>query len=127
MMLDSQGKRDSVRFFVPMAIGAYAQLPARDLDAHFDLGLLYIAGGDAPGALAQADTILRQSPTHLYGFILRGKAYQAQSNATGLRRAYADFLKNEATERRRQRPEYTEHPRSLDDFHAQATAAGSSR
>jgi zinc ribbon protein len=125
MRLDSEGKKDSVLFFFPMAIGAYNQLPARDADAHFDLGILYVAGNDAPSALAQADTILRQAPTHLYGFVLRAKAYQLQNNATGLRKAYADFLKNEAAERRRARPEYAEHSNILDAYHQQATAARS--
>ena len=123
MRLDSEGKKDSVLFFFPMAVGAYNQLPARDADAHFDLGILYVAGNDAPSALAQADTILRQAPTHLYAFILRAKAYQLQSNATGLRMAYADFLRNEAAERRRGRPEYAEHANMLDAYHQEATAA----
>ena len=123
MRLDSEGKKDSVLFFFPMAVGAYNQLPARDADAHFDLGILYVAGNDAPSALAQADTILRQAPTHLYAFILRAKAYQLQSNATGLRKAYADFLRNEAAERRRGRPEYAEHANMLDAYHQEATAA----
>src|SRR5437667_126867 len=44
-------------------------------------------------------------------------------DAAGARRAYADFLKNEAAERTRQRPEYGEHAENLDAFHQQATAA----
>lgn len=123
MRLDSEGKKDSARFFIPMAIGAYNQLPARDADAHFDLGILYATGGDAPGTLAQADTILRSAPTHLYGFILRAKAYQLQNDAAGLRKAYADFLKNEAAERRRGRPEYADHANMLDSYHQEASSA----
>ena len=125
MTLAQAGKRDSVQFFVPMALGAYSQLPARDLDAHYDIGLLSLAAGDAAGALAQADTILRQVPTHLYGFVLRGQAYELQANRQGARRAYADFLRNETAERARQRPEYAEHVRTLDAFHETALRARS--
>src|SRR5436190_619748 len=41
----------------------------------------------------------------------------------------ADFLRNEAAERARQRPEYAEHRDNLDAFHTQATqlAAGPAR
>lgn len=121
MRLQEEGKTDSVAFFAPMAIQSYAQLPALDADAHFDIGTLELAAGNPRGALAQGDTILRSVPTHLYGFILRARALEAQGNAAGARRAAADFLKNEAAERARQRPEYAEHPRSLDAFHAEAS------
>ena len=36
--LAERGLQDSVRFFLPMALGAYAQLPALDLDARYDIG-----------------------------------------------------------------------------------------
>src|SRR6266550_2349969 len=75
------------------------------------------------GALAQADTIRRAVPTHLFGFMLRARALDLKRDAAGARRAYADFLKNEAAERTRQRPEYGEHAENLDAFHQQATAA----
>src|SRR2546430_8020751 len=35
--LAERGVQDSVRFFLPMALGAYAQLPALDLDARYDI------------------------------------------------------------------------------------------
>jgi hypothetical protein len=123
MALAEAGKQDSVQFFFPMALGAYQQLPARDLDAHYDIGLLDLAAGAPAGALGQADTILRQVPTHLYGFVLRGQAYAMQTNRQGARRAYADFLKHETSERARQRPEYAEHARTLDAFHTAAVRA----
>src|SRR2546426_391956 len=39
--LAERGAQDSVRFFLPMALGAYAQLPALDLDARYDIGVLH--------------------------------------------------------------------------------------
>lgn len=120
MRLDEAGKTDSVQFFLPMALGAYQQLPALSLDAHFDVGLLKLAGGDAGGALAEADTIRREVPTHLFADILRARAFEAQRNTRGALAAYQSFLKNEANERARRRPEYADRSGLLDAFHSQA-------
>ena len=122
MRLDEAGKTDSVQFFLPMALGAYQQLPALSLDAHFDVGLLRIAGKDAGGALAEADTIRREVPTHLFADILRARALEAQNNARGARAAYQSFLKNEPSERARRRPEYTDRAALLDEFHGLAVS-----
>ena len=124
MMLHTQGKADSAEFFLPMALQAYAMLPALDVDARYHVGVLDLTGGNAAAALAQADTIRRAIPTHLFGFMLRARARDLQRDAAGARRAYADFLKNEAAERTRQRPEYGEHAENLDAFHQQATRGG---
>jgi len=121
--LAERGVQDSVRFFLPMALGAYAQLPALDLDARYDIGVLHLAGSDGAGALAQADTILRTVPTHLYGFMLRARAYELARDAPRARRAYAGFLRYETAERARRRPEYTEHQNTIDAFHAEALRA----
>ena len=123
MLLHTQGKADSAEFFLPMALQAYAMLPALDVDARYHIGVLDLTSGDAAGALAQADTIRQAVPTHLFGFMLRARALDVKRDAAGARRAYADFLKNEAAERTRQRPEYSEHAENLDAFHQQATAA----
>lgn len=120
MRLGEEGKMDSVQFFLPMAIGAYQQLPALSLDSHFDIGLLRLAGGDAAGASAEADAIRQLVPTHLFASVLRARALLAQNDAAGARRAYLDFLKNETAERARRRPEYEEHGRILDAFRAEA-------
>lgn len=120
MRLAEENKQDSVAFFLPMALQTYAQLPALDLDARYDIGLLHLAVRNAAGARAQADTILRQVPTHLYGFVLRGRALELTNDARGARQAYTNFLRYEAAERAKQRPEYAEHPQTLDAFHAEA-------
>jgi len=122
MMLAEAGKTDSVQFFMPMALGAYAQLPNLDADARYHVGLLQLAGGDANGALAQADTIRQSIPTHLFIFVLRAHAYQSQRNVREERRAYDDFLRNEAAELARKRPEYgpDAHHDALTSFHDEA-------
>ena len=121
MILAQAGKDDSVRFFLPMALGAYSQLPALDVDGRYHIGLLQLAGGEAAGALAQADTIQRTVPTHLFAYVLRAHAYQQQGNRQGERRAYADFLRQEAAEMARNRPEYTDHQEALTAFHSAAS------
>src|SRR5437870_8673916 len=123
MSLHSQGKPDSAEFFLPMALQAYAMLPALDVDARYHIGVLDLTGGHAAAALAQADTIRRAVPTHLFAFMLKARALELERDPAGALRAYRDFLRNEKDERTRQRPEYSEHAENLDAFHGQATAA----
>jgi zinc-ribbon domain len=130
MTLAENGKTDSVQFFLPMALGAYAQLPSLDADARYHVGHLQLLGGDVQGALAQADTIQRAVPTHLFGYVLRARAYEQQGNPALARRADADFLRNEAAELARNRPEYASdaHGPELKAFHATAVRqAGNGR
>jgi hypothetical protein len=123
MILAEAGKDDSVQFFLPMAVGAYSQLPALDVDARYHIGLLLLAGHQPAAALAQADTIRRAVPTHLFASVLRAHAYQALGNRPGQRRAYAEFLRNETAELARNRPEYADHREALTAFHAQAVGS----
>lgn len=127
MILAEAGKTDSVRFFLPMALGAYNQLPELDADARYHIGLLQLAGGDAAAALAQADTIQRSTATHLFIFVLRAHAYQQTGNTQQERRAYADFLRNEPTETAKNRTEYADHADALNSFKAEATRQASGR
>src|SRR5881296_2348727 len=62
MTLHAQGKADSAAFFLPMALQAYAMLPALDVDARYHIGVLDLTAGNAAAAVAQADTIRRTSP-----------------------------------------------------------------
>jgi hypothetical protein len=121
MSLHSQGKADSAEFFLPMALQAYAMLPALDVDARYHIGVLELTGGNAAAALAQADTIRHVVPTHLFGFMLKAHALELERDAAGALRAYRDFLRTEKRERAQQRPEYVEHGQNLDAFHEQAT------
>ena len=127
MILAEAGKGDSVSFFLPMALGAYSQLPALDADARYHVGLLQLAGGDAAAALAQADTIRQSIPTHLFIYILRAHAYQQQGNTVQERRAYADFLRNEPAEMAKNRAEYADHSDALTNFQAEASRVTGAR
>src|SRR5213592_4706384 len=121
LTLHSEGKADSAGFFLPMALQAYAMLPALDVDARYHLGVLDLTGGDYAAALAQADSIRRAVPTHLFAFMLRARALELRRDPAAAHRAYRDFLQHEAAERARNRPEYTDHQDNLDAFHVQAT------
>jgi zinc-ribbon domain len=127
MILAESGKEDSVRFFLPMALGAYSQLPSLDADARYHMGMLELAGGDAGAALAEADTIQRSIPTHLFIYVLRAHAYQQQGNTQQERRAYADFLRNEPAETAKNRPEYADHSESLKSFKTEASRVTGSK
>src|SRR6266705_1992810 len=127
MMLHTQGKADSAAFFLPMALQAYTMLPALDVDARYHVGVLDLTSGNAAAALAQADTIRRTVPTHLFAFMLRARALELERDPAGALRAYRDFLRNEKGERAKQRPEYAEHGQNLDAFHEQATEVTSGK
>src|SRR5947209_865516 len=130
MLLHTQGKADSAEFFLPMALQAYAMLPALDVDARYHIGVLDLSRGDAAGALAQADTIRRAVPTPLFGSMPRARGLELTHDTPGALRAYRAFLQHEAAERARQRPEYGEHAQNLDAFRDQAkqvTAGKASR
>jgi len=126
MRLAEENKTDSVAFFAPMALQTYEQLPALDNDAHYDIGLLQLAAGNAAAALAQADTLFKAVPGHLYGFILRARALETRGDAAGVKQAYAGFLRNQSAERARRRPEYDAHATTLDAFRQEAARATSS-
>jgi len=127
MRLHSEGQADSAELFLPMARQAYAMVPTLDVDARYHIGVLALTAGDAAAALAQADSIRRAAPSHLFGFMLRARALELRHDTAGARRAYREFLQHEAAERARQRPEYSDHAQNLDSFHAQATAAAPER
>lgn len=127
MILAEAGKGDSVRFFLPMALGAYNQLPDLGPDARYHIGLLQLAGGDVQAALAQADTIQRLAPTHLFIYVLRAHAYQQSGNTQQERRAYSEFLRNEPTEKAKNREEYTDHAEALTNFKAEAQRVSAGR
>src|SRR5437879_13749720 len=106
MTVAEAGKQDSAQVLLPMAVGAYEQLPTLDADARYHIGLLQLAGGDVAAALAQADTIQRATPNHLFIYVLRAHAYQMQGNTAKEQRAYADVLRHEQAELALTRSEY---------------------
>jgi hypothetical protein len=110
------GDEATVSRFTPMALMAYAQLDTIDADARYHVALLKVHTGDVKAAGSLADTILAQTPGHLFGYVIRGTVARFQKDDKALAHAYTDFLKHYDGEMKLQRPEYGEHQTSINDF-----------
>ncbi len=117
------GDQAGVTRFTPMALMAYAQLDTVDADARFHAALLQVHTGNADGAKALGDTVLSQTPGHLFGYVILGTVARWKKDEPALRRAYAGFLQHYDAEMKAGRAEYEEHTRSLEDFRKAALAA----
>jgi Double zinc ribbon len=124
-VMQAAGRSDTgeVARFTPMALGAYAQLDSVDPDARYHAAVLRLQVGDAPGALALADTILARSPGHLFGYIVRGTAAGVLGDSGTARRAGREFLSHYAAELAADRTEYREHEPAIEDFKRQVETA----
>ena len=127
MRAAESGDAATVTNFAPMALSAYAMLDTVDADARYHAALIDLHTGNVEGAAALGDSILAQSPGHLFGYIVRGTIARFQKNDRVLRESYRDYLKHYPAEKAKNLPEYAEHPKSLDDFFKAATAAGQER
>jgi hypothetical protein len=116
------GKTENVRAFLPMAIAAYEMIAPLNLDQRYDLGRIGEVGGDTTLARAQADTILRERPTHLLGLILGAKAARMVGNEPHARQFDARLLSVEPRERSAGLPEYLLHRNDIDAALAAARA-----
>lgn len=114
------GDSGQVSFFAPMALQAYAAVTPLDPDARLHIGMIQLAQGNATAAAAQADSIVRQARTHLFGPLLKARAAEASGNATALRQAYTAFLANWAGERAKNLPEYDQHESVLTELRTAA-------
>jgi double zinc ribbon protein len=112
-----------VRRFTPMALGAYEQLDHTDVDARYHAGVLHLGIGDFAPAYALADTILSESPHHLFGYVLRGTAAGFQGDTGARLRAERDFLRNYQSEMAANRVEYLEHKPVIEEFKGEAEKA----
>jgi hypothetical protein len=109
MMASEAGDTAQVQFFAPMALQAYSTVDSLDADARLHVGLIALKSGAPEAAAAQADTIQRRSPTHLFALYLQAQAASAQGNTAIARRAYRGFLDNYEAERAKNLWEYGEH------------------
>jgi hypothetical protein len=123
MQAAERGDSSEVRRFTPMALGAYQQLDTRDVDARYHAAVLHLGVGDLAAANALADSILQQSPRHLFGYVIRGTAAGFQGNAASRSRAERDFLANYQSEMAANRVEYLEHKPVIEEFKSKAERA----
>lgn len=123
MRAAESGDANTVTQFSPMAIQAFGMLDSVDADARYHLALIQLHTGDVPGAKAQGDSILKQQPSHLFGYIIKGTIARFEKDDKSLTKAYADYLSHLDKETAAKRPEYESHARALEDFTKQAKAA----
>ncbi len=123
MQASESGDTAQASQFLPMAMQAYADLPAPDADARYHSAMLRLHTGDLAGARALADTILANDPTHLFGFMIEGALAQFARNDAALARAYQGFNAAYDKEIAAGRPEYRDHQTAVDRFLAEARAA----
>jgi len=114
MALDGRGKSDSVLFFAPMAIEAYRMLSPLNTDQRYDLGRVAEVAGDLPLARAQADTILRESPTNLLGLTLAVRVARLEKRDADLPKMEAALIQAYPAESARKLPEYERHKDDID-------------
>lgn len=120
MRAHEAGNTDQVSFFLPMAVQSYSSLGELDADARYHLGLIQAVGGQVDGALAQADSLERAVPTHLFTSMLRASASKLTGDSTALRQAYRQFLDHFQAEMSADRPEYAAHRTAVDNFRIEA-------
>ncbi len=120
MQASERGEAAEIERFTPMALGAYEQLDNRDVDARYHAAVIHLQSGGLPHARALADTILRESPGHLFGYIIRGTAARMANDSVGERRARREFLTHYPAQMAANRVEYLEHKPVLDEFKKEA-------
>jgi hypothetical protein len=115
MRLDTEGKKDSVQFFAPMAMSAYGMIPNPDLDARFDMGRIAQVAGAYPAAKSEADSILARQPTHLLGLVLAMQAARSLGDTKGATAYRARLRAAEKSELAKKLPEYDRHIADIRD------------
>jgi hypothetical protein len=118
--LAEQGKRDSVQFFAPMALMSFQSLTAPTILQRFELGRIAELAEVKEIATAQADTILKTSPTHLLGLTLASTAAGMRGDAKARTEYDRRLIASEASERAKKLAEYQVTQIDLDSALARA-------
>lgn len=119
----SAGDSTQARFFLPMALAAYAEVPDLNADGHYHMAVLHLAGGDPAAARASADSILAEAPTHLFGLFTAAQAEQGLGNDEAARVLFRRFQESFEAESALARTEYTEHQAVMPLMQEEAAAA----
>jgi hypothetical protein len=115
MRLDTEGKKDSVQFFAPMAMSAYEMIPNPDADARFDMGRIAEVAGAFSAAKSEADSILAKHPTHLLGLVLAMQVARSSGDSAGANAYHARLRAAQKSELARKLPEYDRHIADIRD------------
>lgn len=120
MLAAEQGDQATVTRLAQHGLAAYAQLDSVDLDARYHAAVLHAELRQFSEALALADTLASRVPDHLLAWVVRGSVAELQGDQAALAAARRGFLAAWSADPRRDRPEYLDHQKSLDDFRASA-------
>jgi hypothetical protein len=123
MTASENGNTQEVSFFGPMALQAYTNVGPLDTDARFHIGLIEASLSNPAGALAQADTVEKATPRHLFISLIRWEVANRAQDTAGMRRSYRQFLDNYDKEMASSKEEYTMHRRRLEQFRDEARGA----
>ena len=122
-----RGDSAEIERFTPMALGAYQQLETRDVDARYHAAVLHLQAGNLAAAVALADTILAESPAHLFGYVIRGEVATLQNDSRRRAQAERDFTAHYESAMQSNRVEYLEHKPVIDEFKAKAESVNGER
>jgi len=106
------GDQATVERFTPMAVAAFGMLDEVDPDARYHLAMLQLHVGDLAGAEAQADSLRRLSPDHLFGYVVGGAVARFRKDDADRAKQYRAFLDRYDAEMATDKAEYTE-PRAM--------------
>ena len=118
--LAEQGKKDSVMFFSPMALMSFQSLPAPTPLQRFELGRIAELADVKDIAAAQADTLLKASPTHLLGLTLASIAAGMKKDSKAQIAFDRRLIAAATAERAKNLPEYEVTQIDLDSALARA-------
>ena len=114
------GDQATVQQLTPMAMAAFGELGKADADARYHLAMLQLHVGDLAGAEAQADSIRRQEPDHLFGYVIGAAVARWTKNDAARDGMYRRFLTRYPAETASQKAEYREHQAMLAEVKRQA-------
>ena len=113
MTLFEQGDTARVQFMAPMAVEAYQRLSPKTADQRYHLGRIGAVTGVATLASAQADSILRERPTHLLGLILAAQGARMRGDEGTARGYDRRLLAALPAEQKAALPEYRQHTNDI--------------
>jgi hypothetical protein len=121
-VMEAAGRGDTATVvnFTPMALGAYAQLPAAGPDERYHAAVLNAQVGRVAEALALTDSMLQAVPDYLLAYVVRGDVATIQGDTARLDAAYRAFTAAWDREIAAGRAEYVDHRTVLDDFRQRA-------
>jgi hypothetical protein len=115
------GDQATVNQFMPMATAAFGMLDTITVDARYHMAMLELHVGDMNAAQAQADTIRKGDPDHLFSYVISAAVGRFRKDDRSRDAAYREFMKRYDREIATKKPEYTEHQSMLDEVKRAAT------